>query len=129
MTTITTTDTSALSLPAVADDAATIIGWTDHHAATIIARTPRTVTVREDRATWLNRPGSGEPDALVMTPGGYAGHVEGEQRWHLTSDPDGRVSRWSLRKSGRWVRVGQPDSRYSDILVVGRRCHYRDLGF
>lgn len=112
-------------------DGATIIGWTDRTAATIIAvsKNGKQVTVQDDEATLLNGANSGEPDALEVYPGGFACHTTGRQRWGLKPDPDGRTHRFSKRKSGRWVRVGDKDTGSGSRLDVTRHSHYYDFNF
>lgn len=115
------------ALPLVADDAATVRGYSDHQAATIIERTATRITVRTDTATLLNGPDSGEPDALTFTPGGFCGHTSGVQRWEHTPDPDGVIYMYTLRKNGRWVLLGAPANGRQ--LLVGKRAHHYDYNF
>lgn len=109
-------------LPEEADDAATVCAYSDRKSATIIKRTAKTITVRHDKAQLLNGMGSGEADALTCTPGGFCGHVEGVQRYHITSDPYGRVEIYRLRKDGQYHG---PSGR----LALGFRAPHYDYNF
>lgn len=116
-------------LSAIADDAATVNFYTDRVAATIISETPREITVRTDKAKLLNGPESGEPDAMTVTPGGFTAHWSGAQRYEYSTDPFGCEYTFTKRRSGRWVKKGDPDHRGSTTLTVGRRVHYHDFNF
>lgn len=64
------------------------VSWgagTDTKSGTVVKITGngRTVWVVEDDATLLNGSGSGAPDALTFTPGGFVGHTSGEQRYEF----------------------------------------------
>jgi hypothetical protein len=124
---MTATATTTI-LPTEADDAATINGWSDRKAATIIKRTAKSITVREDSARLLNGATSGEADALTFTAGGFLGHTSGAQRWEVTADEDGITSTYTLRGNGRWVRSGQPANSRSS-LTIGRRAPHYDFNF
>lgn len=113
-------------LPEVADDAATVCGWSDRFAATIISRTDKKIVVRTDDATLLNGPQSGEADALRVYPGGFAGHWEGTQRYAYETCETGSVMTFSLRKNGRWIQQGTKDGYR---LIVGRRSSFYDYNF
>lgn len=108
-------------------DGATIRGWTDCQAATIIARTAKTITVQKDKQTLLNGANSGEPDALTCYPGGFMAHVEGKQRYAYKTTKYGAVATFSLRRNGRWVQVGQ-GARTGTSLGLGRHGFY-DFNF
>jgi hypothetical protein len=101
-------------------DGATLCGWSDRTACTVIARTPHTMTIQEDTATLLNGMGSGEKDALVMHPGGFAGHVEGTQRYSYAADPKGHEHVARLTKRG-WTVNGS--------RVAAGRNHHHDYNF
>lgn len=73
------------------DDQVTVCGYSDRKSFTVIASTPTTITIQENKRTLLNGFDSGEPDALVMTPGGFLGHTEGEQRWMVERDTNGSI--------------------------------------
>jgi hypothetical protein len=108
------------------DDAATICGYSDRKAATVIRRTPKTITVCENGADLLNGANSGEPDALNFSPGGFVGHMSGKQRYRYWWDFEGAERKFSLRKDGRWIECG---SKKGDRLILGRRDHYYDFNF
>lgn len=109
---------------------ATIHGYSDAHACTIIAvsKNGKKVTVREDKATLLNGHGSGAPDELKFSVGGFCAHVSGVQRYAYEPDPNGSESTYTLRslKNGgeRWVRVGETTRGGSSLTIGERREHY-----
>lgn len=98
---------------------ATINYYTDRQACTVIAQTERTITVREDKAEL-------DKTSVTFHIGGFAAHVTGTQKWAYTPDPEGRVHKFSKRKDGRWVLVGQTSS---PTLTVGVRAHHYDFNF
>jgi len=102
-------------------DGATQLHYSDAEACTVIAVTPKSVTVRKDKQTLLNGTGSGEPDALKFTAGGFCGHTSGKQRWAYEPDANGSVTVFRLRKNGRMMNG-------TLRLVEGRSAHY-DFNF
>jgi len=103
---------------------ATIVYWSDRQACTIVdvSKNGRTVTVTEDTATLTNS------DELKCHAGGFAAHVSGTQKYSYKSNPDGPTKQYSLRKNGRWIRVGQ-SMRSGTNLSVGHRSQYYDYNF
>ncbi len=112
-------------------DGATMNGYSDSHACTIIAISEKRITVQVDDAKILNGSNSGEPDALHFSPGGFCGHTSGQQRWETTPNPDGAKATYSLRKwndykgnpTYRWAPVGSKRHEGSS-LTEGRHHHY-----
>lgn len=86
---------------------ATILLWTDRHAATVVAVSPsgKTVTVREDRAIRTDRNGLSEIQHYTYTP-----------------NPDGALTTFRLGKRG-WRSAGGRG------LHLGERAEYRDPSF
>jgi len=113
-------------------DGATMCGYSDRQASTIIARTATQITVQRDEATLLNGPGSGEPDALTVTPGGFAAHTSGTQRWSTKPDANGAIVKYSRRvlETGKviWKQVGVATRTPGFVLIEGRHEHY-DFNF
>lgn len=112
-------------------DGMTVVIYTDAVACTVekVSASGRTIWLREDKATLLNGPDSGEPDALTFTPGGFVGHTSGRQRYAYAPDPDGKVWKATWReKRGRYVIVGQP-SRSPGLSVREGRSHHYDYNF
>lgn len=107
-------------------DGATENRWTDRKAATIIARTAKSITVQLDKQTLLNGATSGAEDALEFAPGGFCGHTSGAQRYAYERDEDGATATYTLRKNGRWVKAGQAQDGQS--LSAGRNGFY-DFNF
>ena len=102
---------------------ATEICWSDCHAYTIIAVSPsgKTIMLQRDEASLLNGVESGEPDALICTPGGFAAHVEGLQRYAYARNTQGLIRKATLRNDGKYGMVG---SSRSNIRIGVRNEHY-----
>jgi len=66
--------------------------------------------LQRDNVKLLNNSGSNEPDALIFTPGGFAGHVEGVQRYKYERDARGYTIKATLRKDGKYGEVGSSKS-------------------
>jgi hypothetical protein len=106
---------------------ATLIGWTDRDPYTVIevSKDGKRITVQADKAerdkTWK----------AEVSVGGFAGHVSNNhsQRWTITRDTEGKTLRFSLRKSGRWVLVGQKDGHHSTRITLGKRVKFYDMNF
>lgn len=92
------------ALPAVGDGA-TVLGWSDRHAATVIKVTPKTVTVREDTAIRTDANGMSEV-----------------QRYRYEPNPEGRVHVY------RWTKRGWR-SRTGGGVAFGVRREYYDFSF
>lgn len=133
---MTTTETQ-LANPYKVGDGATLCGYSDRHAYTVIAVTAKTVTLQRDKATLLNGMNSGEADALTFTPGGFAGHTEGIQRYRYEANPNGEVIKAHMKKKPRkvWTKGAAPDGGYGYVmhahftngastLIPGRFEHY-----
>lgn len=93
---------------------ATMLAWTDRHAATIVAvsESGRSVDVQRDIARRV--------DNLGMTDSG--------QCYEFTPDPTAAVLTYTLRRNGRWVRKGAP-MRGGSVLLIGRRDEFYDFSF
>ena len=97
-------------------DGATIYYWTDAHACTVIKRTAKTLTLRQDKATLKE---SFKPEFIV---GGFCAHCvnQSEQEYDYEPDPDGRIftAYWSEAKKGfyveRTLRVGPGRHEFYD---------------
>ncbi len=100
-------------------------GFSDVYPGTVIARTPKSVTVREDKGTILNAPNSGEPDALQCDVGGFAAHVSGKQRWDIQENPEGRIVKFTWREAvGKWIKAGQSPKETGGKLMDGWHKHH-----
>ena len=119
----TTHDPAALELGA----RVTHYLWSDAdvYDVTGIAGGGKTLMLRECKATLMNGPTSGEPDAMVVTPGGFAAHWSGRPRWKIESNPAGRVLKATYReKIGCWKPVGhRTNSPGGDILPGSHYSH------
>jgi len=116
-------------------DGATVHGYSDSHACTIIAISEKRITVQYDTANLLNGVNSNEPDALQFAAGGFCGHTSGNQRWETKPNTEGGKVTYSLRKwvdhrgeaAERWAPVGRKRHEGSS-LSEGRNHHY-DFNF
>jgi hypothetical protein len=72
-------------------DGATILCWSDRHAATVIEVTKngKCVKVQRDKATRTDNLGMSDSQSYTYAP-----------------NPEGSVSVYTLRKNGRWVEAG-----------------------
>jgi len=119
-----TTITTENPTPKVGDGA-TILQYSDRHACTIVAvsKSGRTITLKRDKATLLNGPKSGEPDAMKFSVGGFFGHMSGTQRYSYEPDPTATEQKATLRKDGHYHIVGA-GIRSGKVLIGVRREHY-----
>lgn len=98
-----------LSKPPEVGSGATILMWSDRHAATVIAvsASGKKVTIQEDKATRAD--GNGRSDA---------------QSYTFEPDTNGATHEVSLRKDGRW-KIARSDT----VVLLGSRSHYYDYSF
>ena len=91
---------------------ATKLSWTDRTAGTIVAvsKSRKKLTWREDKATRIDNNGMSE-----------------SQNYTYEQDPDGYDQEFSLRRNGRWVKVGSP--MQGTGLGIGHRSQYYDYSF
>lgn len=92
---------------------ATILMYSDRHAATIV----------EVNAS-KTRVGIQRDDAKRVDDNG----MSDSQHYEFTPDTSAPVEYYTLRKNGKWVRVGQPQSSGAQI-GVGYRSEYYDFTF
>lgn len=92
---------------------ATICGWTDRTACTIIdvSANGKTVTIQHDTAKRIDNDGISE-----------------HQEYQYTRNPSGHVEHFTRRKNGRWVRQGS-DMKTGTSLSIGQRNEYYDFSF
>ncbi len=111
-------------------DEATFRVYTDAHAGYIVAvsKSGKRVTFQAGNQKLLNGSGSGEPDALTFTPGGFIGHTEGKQRWSVEADPDGQKTVFTYRGNGVWKQVGHRTGSPGCSLKRGHHPYY-DFNF
>lgn len=113
---------------AVVGDEATYCSYADRTAGHIISRTAHRIQWQAGKAKLLNGAGSGEPDALKCSPGGFCGHVSGTQRWSIEKDPNGRISTFTrrTRPNGEvvWKLSGHPTQSPGGSLIDGHHHHY-----
>jgi len=113
--------TSPKILDATGDDAATMNSWSDRNPATIVKRTPKTITVQEDNVQNMSAPASVESGRAFAQ--GHGDVVI------FTRDYDARLITYTLRKNGRWIRSGSPANARGASLTLGTRSYYRDPSF
>ena len=90
--------------------------YSDVEPATVISRTPKSVTVRIDKATITKPP--------VMIPGGFAAVIAEHPEYNIEEDPDGRIKQFRLRKNGRWLAKGaNPKSRGDELRPGWHKFH------
>ena len=91
---------------------ATMISWTDREPATIIevSKSGKKITIQTDIATRTDDHGMSDA-----------------QSYTFERNPKAYATEYSLRKNGRWVRVG--DSMTGSSLLVGQRSKYYDFSF
>ncbi len=94
--------------------------WTDVDPCTVVARTPKSVTVRIDQGEIETPP--------VMVPGGFAAVVVEPATWRIAENPDGRKLTFTLRKDGRWKLRGSASREAGCVLRPGWR-KYHDYSF
>ena len=104
---------AAVFNPFKVGDGATVHGYSDAAAYTVLKVTRTTVTLQRDKATLLNGTQSGEPDALTFTPGGFCGHTEGRQRYKYEANPEGEIIVAHLKKSPR--KVSLPCGEWEEV--------------
>lgn len=111
-------------------DPVTYVVYTDADAGWVSKVSPngKTIEVEFARQTLLNGANSGEPDALHFSPGGFCGHVSGEQRWKIERQDNPKVSKFTLRKSGMWKIAGHATNSPGCVLFSGHRPYY-DFNF
>ena len=103
---------------------------TDTVAGTVVEVRGASIYVIEDKVRLLNGADSGAQDALSVSVGGFAGHVEGRQRYEF-SPGVGNPRRFSRRKTGDFKLAGtsiEGSMRSWGILRPGRQFH-RDFNF
>ncbi len=103
------TESSNISIGA----GATIRGYTDRYAATVIevSKSKTRITTRRDHAKRTDTNGMSEIQTYEFSP-----------------DEHGREETFTLRKNGKWHCKGTPlKDQY--IVVIGVRDHYFDFSF
>lgn len=83
-------------------DGVTVHLWSDAHAYTIIRRSPRSLTLRRDKATLAK---GWKPEII---PGGFAGHCinQEDQEYTYEENENGEIAiaHWSQKKHGFYVQ-------------------------
>jgi hypothetical protein len=94
--------------------------WTDVEPCTVVARTPKTVTVRVNKTVIAKAP--------EMEPCGFAGVVTEPAKWHILDEMEQRTHTFTLRASGAWKMQGTSLNSSGNVLRPG---HYKfyDYGF
>jgi hypothetical protein len=91
---------------------ATMIGWTDRHAATVVeVINDKTIVVQQDTATRTDDRGMSDA-----------------QDWTFEPNPDAERKTYTKRSNGAWVLKGQSAKGGSRILVGARSEHF-DFSF
>ena len=94
-------------------EGATVVAWTDRHAATVVAvsKSGKAVTVQYDTQKRIDSNGMSECRQYECSP-----------------NPNGRKETFTVRSNGRWVEKGQP-MRGGSRLSIGHRDPYYDFSF
>lgn len=95
-------------------DGATILMYSDRHAATVIevlGSRRVVIVIQEDKATRTDERGESEA-----------------QEYEYAPDPNGRKHRVTLRKAGRWIIEGE-SAKNGTAVAFGFRDEYRDFSF
>lgn len=114
-------------------DGVTVSLWTDAEAYTIVKKTPKSMTLREDKATLI--PGW-KPEFVA---GGFAGHCvnQDEQEYTYEPNPTGAMIKISLRtwkassngdERRRWKRSGTGRNERGGNVRPGRH-KFHDYNF
>lgn len=92
---------------------ATILMWTDRHAATVteVSKSGKRIVVQEDTARRTDSNGMSDMQSYEFTP-----------------NPEGAKRAFTLRKNGAWVREGEP-MKGGQRVAIGYRDHYYDYSF
>lgn len=97
---------------------ATILMWTDRHAATVTAIVkrdkhgyPEMIEIKEDVSHRTDKNGMSE-----------------SQEYAFEANPEARARLFSLRKNGRWIEVGQA-MKGGQAIAIGFRDEYHDYSF
>lgn len=95
-------------------DGVTVNLWSDSHAYTVIKRTPKTITIQQDKATLDS---NFKPEWI---PGGFAGHCinQEEQTWTYEPNPNGEILRI------RWSEKHEAWRYLNKNLTMGRHEFY-----
>jgi hypothetical protein len=112
------------------NDPVTYTIFTDAKAGWVSKVSPngKTIEVEFAEQTLLNHAGSGIPDALVFTPGGFVGHTYGNQRWLVERAEKPARAKFTLRKNGQWKYAGHPTNSPGCVLRPGHNPYY-DFNF
>lgn len=115
--------------------AATVKIWTDSYACTVesVSASGKTITLRRDKAVLLNGVNSDAADKLQCSPGGFAAHVSGTQRYSYEPNPNGELFKATLRTrrdgSTCWKQVGVGTYQQGGNVYLGIRNENRDINF
>ena len=90
--------------PQIGDQAA-VYYYSDVKPCTVIKRTKKFVWIQMDNYKLAE----GERPDII--PGGFAGHCTNQRslKYDITRNLEGSISKFGLRKNGRWCRCGQHD--------------------
>jgi hypothetical protein len=105
-------------------DQVTLCGYSDRVSYTVIAATRTTLTIQQNSRTLLNGFESDESDKLQFTPGGFSGHIEGEQRYEVQVNPNGLIVKAHLKRKPRkvWTEGAATDGGYAYVFKPDFRC-------
>lgn len=92
---------------------ATILGYSDRHAATVVSvsKDGKSVDIQRDTATRTDKNGMSECQDYEYSP-----------------NPDAPIESYTLRKNGTWVREGE-SMKGGTKVALGYRDKYYDYSF
>jgi len=93
-----------------------------------VSKSGKTIEVEFAKATLLNGPNSGHPQALRFSQGGFVGHTSGQQIWQLERSPNPSKLKFTKRVNGQWKVAGVATNSPGCVLRPGHR-HYYDFNF
>jgi hypothetical protein len=124
-------DADAISALNVGDGVSVSL-WTDIEAYTVVKKTAKTITLRQDSATLLNA------DELRFISGGFMAHCENQhvQRYSYEANPEGEVIKVTLRRWAdeegnerrKWKKAGNSTHQRGGNAYAGRR-KFHDYNF
>jgi hypothetical protein len=104
-------------------DLATLHGWSDCSPFDVVKVSPN------GKKITLRLRGHKMVEEGVCHPGGFAAHWSKMPKFETFSDPDGRCVEASLRKNGKWKKVGWPMKSPGAEVTIGQAVYYYDYNF
>lgn len=128
---------SYASQPLKAGDKVSVRYHSDIKPGTVIRATKSRALVQLHKATLLNGPTSGHPQAMTVSVGGFCAHTEGQQIWDIDPATDDGQVVISFRRGDRingttgvWRQMGYQGGlgKLPGVVYEGHSCYY-DFNF